>query len=60
MELRRFIIQDVYPIKQEGEYLLTIWPVIYQFSTNEQFVTRIDLPPVSRKVHLRPLKGVTH
>jgi len=55
MELLRFTIQDVYLIKTEGDYTLTIWPVIYQFSTDEQFVNRIDLPLVSRKIHLRPL-----
>jgi hypothetical protein len=56
MELKRFVIQDVYPIKTEGDYTLTVWPVIYHFSTNGQFVTRLDLLPVSRKVHLRPLR----
>jgi hypothetical protein len=49
---REFIIQDAYQIKSQGGYALTIWPAIYHFSTNKQAVARIDLPPVSVKIHL--------
>jgi hypothetical protein len=52
--LKTFTLQDSYQVKEEGDYTLTIWPVIYQFSTNHQFVTRMDLPPVSAKIHLKP------
>jgi hypothetical protein len=52
--LKRFAVQDTYQIKERGDYTLTVWPVIYQFSTNRQFLTRIDLPYVTTKIHLEP------
>jgi hypothetical protein len=52
--LKEFYIQDAYQIKDEGDYTATIWPTIYRFSTNKQFVVRMDFPPVSMKIHLTP------
>lgn len=52
--LKIFDIQDVYQVEAEGDYTLTVWPTIYQLSTNQQFVNRIDIMPVSMKVHLSP------
>jgi len=52
--LKEFRIQDAYQIKNEGNYTITVWPTIYHFSSDDQFVTRVDLPRVSMKIHLNP------
>ena len=52
--LKEFHVQDAYLIKTEGDYSLVVWPSIYQFSTNRQFVNRLDLMPLSMKLHLWP------
>jgi hypothetical protein len=52
--LKEFTIGDVYEIKKEADYKLTVFPVIYKFETNGQYADRIDLPPVSVKIHLMP------
>jgi hypothetical protein len=62
--LNSFLIQDVFQINKEGEYTITIFAAVYGFPPNksvvmslppdQQFVTRIDLPPVTKKVHLVP------
>jgi hypothetical protein len=46
-------IQDVYRIAQEGDYTLTVSVAIYKFAPDEQSVWRMDLPPVTAKIHLR-------
>jgi len=52
--LMDFNIQDVYRIKIEGDYTLTICVSIYQFAPDRKSVFRLDLPRVSTKVHLKP------
>jgi hypothetical protein len=52
--LKEIHIQDACLIKTEGDYSLVVWPSIYQFSTNRQFVNRLDLMPLSMKLHLWP------
>ena len=49
-----FNIQDVYRIKNEGDYTLTICVAIYQFTPDRKSVVRIDLPCVTTKIHLKP------
>jgi hypothetical protein len=68
--LSQFVIQNVYPIETEGDYTLTIVAVIYKFpedyesnvplASSEQFVTRIDLPTVTTKIHLKPSTQTKH
>jgi len=50
---RHFFIEDVYRIDQEGDYTLTVCVAIYRFAPDRQSVSRIDLPPVTAKIHLR-------
>jgi hypothetical protein len=52
--LKEFRIPDAYQIKNDGVYTITVWPTIYHLSSDNQFVTRVDLPPVSMKIHLTP------
>jgi hypothetical protein len=46
-------LQDVYQIAQEGDYTLTVCVAIYRFAPDQQSVLRIDLPPVTMKIHLK-------
>jgi len=50
---RDIVIQDVYRIEQEGDYTLTVCVAIYQFTPDEQSVSRMDLPPITAKLRLR-------
>jgi hypothetical protein len=50
--IRDIVIQDIYRIPQEGDYTLTVWASIYEFAPDRQSVSRIDLPPVTAKIHL--------
>jgi len=52
VKLGAIIIEDIFHIKNEGDYFLTVCPVIYQSFTNETFVVRVDLPAVTTKIHL--------
>jgi hypothetical protein len=45
---------DLYRIATEGDYALTVSPIVYRFGTNDLFVDRIDLPTLSTNVHLAP------
>jgi hypothetical protein len=47
---------DTYSIKAEGDYTLTVRPVLYKMrnGTNETMLDRVDLPTVSATVHLKP------
>lgn len=54
--LTMFEIGNVYHIKKEADYVLTIFPVIYKFETNYTLADRVDLPSVTTKVHLAPLR----
>lgn len=56
--LKVFSIQDFYRISKEGNYTLTVWPTIYKFGTNTAYVSRIDLPCVTTKIHLKPQEPV--
>jgi hypothetical protein len=49
---RDFFIEDAYRIRQDGDYTLTVWAAIYEFASDRQSVSRIDLPPVTAKIHL--------
>jgi len=69
-KLSEFTIQNVYRIEKEGDYTLTVAAVVYEFpsdyksnvslASNEQFVTRIDLPTVTTKIHLKPSTQTKH
>ena len=50
---RDVIIQNVYRIEQEGDYALTVCVAIYEFAPDRQSVSRIDLPCVKAKLHLK-------
>jgi hypothetical protein len=53
--LKQVRIRDLYQLKEEGEYTLTVCPIIYKFGTNaENFVYKIDLPCVTAKIYLKP------
>jgi hypothetical protein len=47
-------IQDTYRIEKEGDYTLSVTVAIYHFTSDEQTVVRMDLPPVTALVHLTP------
>jgi hypothetical protein len=47
-------LQDLYCIEKEGQYAVTIWPAIYEFTPDRRAVFRIDLPCVSTTIHLSP------
>jgi len=51
---REFKVSEVYQIKKEADYTLTVFPVIYKFDTNAEYLERVDLPCVSTKIHLVP------
>lgn len=48
--------KDVYSIKHEGDYTLTVCPVLYKMrsDTNEGILDRVDLPSVVTRIHLAP------
>lgn len=50
-----FRLSDVYLIKNEGDYTLTVCPVLFKVGRNQIFFDRMDLPCVSAKIHLIPL-----
>ena len=50
--IRDIVIQDIYRIPQEGDYTLIVAVAIYEFAPDRQSVSRIDLPPVTAKIHL--------
>jgi hypothetical protein len=52
--LADFKINDIYDIKKAGNYTLTVFPVVYGFETNYQFVDRVDLPVATTKIFLFP------
>ncbi len=49
-----FNIHDVYQIKKEGDYTLSVGVAIYQFAPDRKAVSRLDLPCVTIKIHLKP------
>jgi hypothetical protein len=48
------VLKDIYAIKNEGDYTLTVCPVLYRYGTNSDFLDRVDLPCVTTKIHLIP------
>lgn len=56
MPISLFALGDLYSITNEGDYTLTVQPVLYkQFNhTNRDILDRIDLPVVTTKVHIVP------
>lgn len=52
--IKEFRFKDVYNIEKEGDYVFTIYPVIYQGSPLGAALKRVDLPRLSAKVHLLP------
>jgi hypothetical protein len=50
-------LNDLYSITNEGDYTLTVRPVLYdQHNRNYATLDRLDLPSVTTKVHLVPNK----
>jgi hypothetical protein len=57
-----FKLGDLYSITNEGDYTLTIQPVLYKYDprkninglNNTNVLHRVDLPSVTTKVHLKP------
>jgi hypothetical protein len=48
-------LDETYSIISEGDYTLTVQPVLYmQKSHDSEFLERVDLPSVTTKVHLVP------
>jgi len=52
--LKGVSINDVYNIKTEGDYNLTVCVAIFKYGTSKGFLDRIDLPCITTKIHLRP------
>ncbi len=51
-----FVLGDLYSITNEGDYTLTVQPVLFkQYNhANRDILDRVDLPSVTTKVHLVP------
>ena len=47
-------LYDLYSISNEGDYTLTIQPVLYEQRIGTNTLDRVDLPSVATKVHLVP------
>jgi hypothetical protein len=49
---------DIFSIKMEGDYTLTVQPVLYRMhydgGTFQGYLDRVDLPSITTKVHLKP------
>jgi hypothetical protein len=62
MPISYFYLGDLYSITNEGDYTLTVQPVLYKFDptkningiNNDEILHRVDLPEVTTKVHLVP------
>jgi hypothetical protein len=52
--LKHVLIRDVYRVKKEEDYTLTVYPVLYKFETNFEYADRVDLPSVTTRIHLKP------
>lgn len=52
--LKGCLIGDVYRVKKEEDYTLTVYPVLYKFETNYEYADRVDLPTVTTTIHLKP------
>lgn len=47
-------VNNIYHVKQEGDYTLSVCPIIYRFETNREYLDRVDWPCVSINIHLQP------
>jgi len=48
-------LDEIYSVTNEGNYTLTVQPVLYKISdTNQTILNRVDLPSVTTKIHLLP------
>jgi hypothetical protein len=48
-------LDEIYSVTNEGDYTLTVQPVLYKRrDSNSKFLDRVDLPGVTAKVHLVP------
>jgi hypothetical protein len=48
-------LDEAYSVTNEGDYTLTVQPVLYKRRTsNSKFLDRVDLPSVTTKIHLVP------
>lgn len=52
--IRDFNIKDIYSIKEEGDYMLTVCVAVYEFAPDRNSAMRVDLPCVTTKIHLVP------
>jgi hypothetical protein len=51
--IRDFFVDDVYRVEREGDYTLCVGVAIYKLDPDGQSLSRIDLPPVKMRIHLR-------
>lgn len=50
-----FKLDEIYSVMNEGDYTLTVQPVLYKRrARNSEFLDRVDLPCVTTQVHLVP------
>jgi hypothetical protein len=47
-------LDKIYSVTNEGNYTLTVQPVLYKLRAGTNLLDRVDLPEVSTKVHLVP------
>ena len=47
-------LKDVYELPKAGEYSLTVCAAVYRFEANGNYLYRVDLPPISARIHLAP------
>ena len=49
-----FKLDEIYSVTKEGDYTLTVQPVLYKKRIVTNLLDRVDLPSVTTKVHLLP------
>jgi len=49
-------LDEIYPVTNEGDYTLTVQPILYKKRIGTNILDRVDLPEVSAKIHLVPNK----
>jgi len=52
--LKRFVLQDIYPLEKSGEYVLSITPAVYRFSSSREYLTRSKLGTIKVKLQISP------
>jgi hypothetical protein len=50
-----FKLEDVYPIQEPGNYVLTVRAAVYRVAPDDQSASRVDLPSVSQTIYLLPV-----